>query len=136
LAYLRAAPLLILSLIIIAAMIRSGARDMGPTGLPGDLRNWHNRPGDLSFFTMLVCMETAIAFLILRPWSYRRSWARAATATLLFAPWSLLNLLVIIHGGGIMVVHTLWLLGLVGIFASLTFVSAFAAFHHRITAPL
>ena len=91
-------------------MWRSAVRDPGPTGLPGDLPNWHNRAGDLTSMTRFVLVEAAVALLIFRPWSYDRNWGRAVVAILLFTPWLLLNLMLLIHSGGIMVLHTLWLL--------------------------
>jgi hypothetical protein len=96
----------------LALMRRSAVRDPGPTGLPNDLPNWHNRPGNLRHYAILVLIEAVVALLLMRPWSYDRSWGRALIAAVVLMPWLLLNLMVMIHSGGIMVLHTLWLLAL------------------------
>jgi hypothetical protein len=97
---------------ILGFMWRSAVRDPGPTGLPNDLPNWHNRPGDFRDNALLVLTEAAVAMLLIRPWSYDRSWGRALNGAVMFAPWLLLNLMFMIHSGGIMVLHTLWLFAL------------------------
>jgi hypothetical protein len=96
----------------LALMWRSALRDPGPTGLPNDLRYLHNFPGDLPQNAILVLIEAAIALLLIRPWSYNRNSGRALVAAVVFVPWLLLNLMFMIHSGGIMVLHTLWLLAL------------------------
>ena len=93
-------------------MWRSAVRDPGPTGLPNDLKYWHNFPGDLRQNAIELLLEAAIALILIRPWSYNRNPGRAVVAAVLFAPWLLLNVAFIIHSGGIMVLHTLWLLAL------------------------
>jgi len=112
---------------ILLLMWRSAIRDPGPTGLPGDLPNWHNRAGDLALMTRLVLVEAVVALLIFRPWSYRRNWGRAGVAVLLFAPWLLLNFMLLIHSGPIMVLHALWLLVLWISFLAVAFRSGAAA---------
>jgi hypothetical protein len=82
-------------------------RDPGPTGLPGDLENFHNRPGDLSQVLTMTVVELLFVLVILRPWSYQRSWGRSLAALLLLTPWTLFYLLILIHSGGIMVLHSL-----------------------------
>ena len=98
--------------VVLLLMAISAMRDIGPTGLPGDLPNWHNRPSDYSRFALAVLFEGFVAVLLLRPWSYNRSWGRSACTFLLLLPWLSLNLLMMIHSGGIMVIHTLWLFAL------------------------
>jgi hypothetical protein len=112
---------------VLLLMWRSAVRDPGPTGLPGDLPNWHNRPGDLASVTRFVLVEAVVAFVIFRPWSYHRNWRRAVTAILLFAPWLLLNLMMLIHAGQIMLLHTLWLLVLWVSFLAVALYSGTAA---------
>jgi hypothetical protein len=96
----------------LALMWRSAVRDPGPTGLPNDLRYLHNFPGDLRQNAILVLIEAAIALLVIRPWSNNRNSGRGLVAAVVFAPWLLLNIMFGIHSGGIMVLHTLWLLAL------------------------
>jgi hypothetical protein len=93
-------------------MCRSAVRDPRPTGLPNDLRYLHNFPGDFRRNAIQLLIEAVIALLLIRPWSYQRSSGRILVAAALFAPWVLLNLMFIIHSGGIMVLHTVWLLAL------------------------
>jgi hypothetical protein len=98
--------------LVLFLMAISATRDAGPTGLAGDLPNWHNRPGDLARNGGLVLLEAAIAALMLRPSSYRRNWGRSLGVFLIFLPWVVLNVMFLIHSGGIMVIHTFWLLTL------------------------
>ena len=66
-------------------------------------------PGDLSSTIRMAAVEIVVLYGILRPWSYDRSWRRAAAAWLLLLPWSLLMLAVIMHAGHTQAGHTLWL---------------------------
>ncbi len=110
-----------------ARMVADAHRDFGPTGLAGDLPNWHNRPGDLSWYVVLSLIELACILLILRPRSYTRSWRRALSALLLFTPWTLFFGSLIVHSGGIMVIHFAWLAGLLIGLAALTGISSVAS---------
>ena len=112
---------------VLLLMLRSSVTDPGPTGLPGDLTNLHNWPGDLARNAALVLVAAGVALLILRPWSYHRSWLRALCAAVLFAPWLAFNFLLLIHSGGIMTLHALWLFGLWILFAVATIRSGIAA---------
>ena len=96
-------------LLSITLMCLNAYRDRGATGQPGDLPNWHNRSGDLPFFLGLMSAELAVLLAVLRPWSYHHSWGRALSAALLITPWLFLGVVVLIHSGGIMVAHVLWL---------------------------
>ncbi|HEY9225918.1 MAG TPA: hypothetical protein VIP11_04680 [Gemmatimonadaceae bacterium] len=113
--------------VTILLMWRSAIADQGPTGLPNDLPNWHNRAGELGIYASFVFVEAAVALLIVRPWSYDRSRGRALGAAVLFAPWVLLNLMMLIHSGGIMVLHALWLVILWGSLLGTVLVSASVA---------
>jgi hypothetical protein len=94
---------------IISRMIADAHADLGPTGLPGDLRNQHNRPGELSTYVEITIVEFAAILAILRPWSYQQSWERAFIALALLTPWAFIFLALMIHSGGIMVAHFVWL---------------------------
>ena len=112
-------------------MLRSAIRDPGATGTPGDLPNLHNRPGDLSLYSALVVIEVILALLILRPSTYHYSWRRSAFAALLFLPWFLLSFAMIVHSGGIMVIHMLWLFAVVVTLTITAGMSSFRAAAHR-----
>jgi hypothetical protein len=111
-AYWQSALLLAVVIGTLALMWRSAAGDPGPTGLPNDLKYRHNFPGDFRQNAILVLVEAAIAMLLIRPWSYNRSSGRTIIAAFVFLPWLILNLAFMMHSGGIMALHTLWLLAL------------------------
>jgi hypothetical protein len=90
-------------------MVLSARYDHGPTGLAGDLPNWHNRPGELWSYLALTLVEGAALLAILRPRSYEHSWRRAMVAGTVITPWLLLFGAMMIHSGGIMVMHFVWL---------------------------
>lgn len=113
-------------LVTVACMITDATRDSGPTGLPGDLPNWHNRPGELRLYIALSAAELIAVLAVLRPRTYDLSWPRALAMLLLLTPWTLLFALLMVHSGGIMVYHMFWLLGLWLGLATLTTVSAVA----------
>jgi hypothetical protein len=94
-------------------MQRAMRRDPGPTGLPGDLPNWHNSPCDLTAFLVMTLLEPVVVAGLLRPWSYDRSWRRASRAFMIPLPWTLLFLLMLMHSGSVMVWHVTWLVGLI-----------------------
>ena len=96
---------------IAVRMIVDARHDVGPTGLPYDLPNWHNLPGDLRFYLALSVAESLTVLSILRPLSYSYSWRRALGAFVLMTPWTLFWGLFMIHSGGIMVLHFFWLVG-------------------------
>jgi hypothetical protein len=66
-------------------------------------------PGDLSSTIRMAAVEIVVLYGILRPWSYDRSWRRAAVAWLVLLPWSVLLFAVIMHAGPTRAGHTLWL---------------------------
>lgn len=108
-------------------MSRDMQRAPGPTGLPDDLPNLHNGAGDLKTFVVMALVELAVVTVILRPWSYDRSWGRALGALVVLVPWTLLFLIMLIHSGGVMLWHVRWLLGLVLGTATLTVTSGAVA---------
>jgi len=66
--------------------------------------NW---PGDFSGAFVQLTIESAILYVILHPPSYRHSWKRCIVAFALFLPWTLIEMLVIMHTGKIW--HAVWL---------------------------
>ena len=69
--------------------------------------NW---PGDTRSNLLWGLAETMVWMAIIRPWSYRHAWARAAVASLLFLGWGVLKILVCMHCGPIQGGRGLWLL--------------------------
>ena len=87
--------------------------------------NW---PGELMETLGLIAIEVALLYLILRPWSYTRSWGRALMAGLLLAPFAVFAFgVMFMYGSLIALMHVIWL-GLVagGLFVA-ALVSASAA---------
>jgi hypothetical protein len=127
--------LLALAVVVFALMVRDGINDPGPSGLEGDLVNRHNHPGALLTWGLWLAGEVAVLYLVLRPWSYRRSWGRALLALVLCAPPLLLALLVLIHSGGIMAWHAMWLLAVFVTLLTCLVVSSAGAWTHRRRGP-
>lgn len=65
------------------------------------------RPAAVVLAVMLV--EVVALTLVLRPWSYRRSWARALAALALLLPWTLVSMVVSMHAGSAVFLHWVWL---------------------------
>ncbi|NEQ24982.1 MAG: hypothetical protein F6K28_38995 [Microcoleus sp. SIO2G3] len=57
-------------------------------------------------------IELGILYLVIRPWSFRRSWVRCLGAMTLFFPWTFLMMFITMHGGGITRIHFFWLVGI------------------------
>jgi hypothetical protein len=74
-----------------------------------------------------LTVEVALLYVVLRPWSYRASWGRAAGALVVAVPYALLAFAASTHAGPIVGAHLLWLaLVVVGLVVT-TVVSARAA---------
>lgn len=123
-------------LFIVVRMWMDAQRDPGPTGLPNDIPNWHNRPGHLQWFATCSAVELLVVLLILRPHTYARSWRRALAALALLTPWTFFFMVMLMHSGGIMYYHVLWLLVLWSVLALLALASGIAAFVGRRAARL
>jgi hypothetical protein len=78
----------------------------------------HTYPGELADVLGVTAVEFLAATVLLRPWSYRRSWGRALIAAAVFAPWSFIRMVMGMHAGPATHAHSLWMLlfcvGLVG----------------------
>lgn len=61
----------------------------------------------------VMAFEVGVLYLILRPWSYRRSVARPLLALLLFVPWTFFSMVVAVHGGSSLFFHFWWVFLLV-----------------------
>ena len=124
--FLPLSPLFAWALYCLTRMVLGARRDPGPSGLSGDLPNWHNRDGDLSFFVTLLIVELAVVLFILRPSTYQRSWGRALSATATVTVWTIPFLLTILHSGNVMVSHVVWLLGVAALLGALSVASLLA----------
>ena len=105
------------AVLILAAMVGQAALD-GPIdeGRRHVMENW---PGDLDVVACLAAAEVAVLYVILHPWSYRRSVERAVGAGALFLSWSVFYGGISMHGGSIIGAHVLWLLAVsVALFAT------------------
>lgn len=81
-----------------------------PTALPAPESYGHSYSGELRIMLAVTSVEMVIFALILRPWSYDRSWLRALLALSLLTPWLLLWGAFGIHAGPATHTHTAWLL--------------------------
>jgi len=83
----------------------------------------HNWPGDLQNVALYGGLEILILTIIVRPWSYDRSWGRALIATGLLIPYTAFALVATMHAGTIIFIHALWLVALLVAMLMLTLVS-------------
>jgi len=91
----------------------------------------HNHAGALAEGLLMTLSEAAALYLILRPWSYRRSWGRALGALALLAPWTAIAAILTMHAGGVVMLHLAWLLCLDVIVLGLALWSGAAALSRR-----
>jgi hypothetical protein len=72
-----------------------------------------NLPGELTRNLLMMAGEAIVLLKLLKPWSFRHSWARALLVLGLVTPYALLYLGATMHSGPISTVHALWLIGFV-----------------------
>ena len=94
-------------------MARDYAGDTYDPAVHGPRSYGHNHEGALRDFLVWTLAELAVVYLILRPWSYRRSWKRAMVALLLCLPWTAFSAILLIHAGGVIRLHFFWMCSLV-----------------------
>ena len=58
---------------------------------------------------LLTSVEMLILYAVLRPWSYERSIARAALASVVFVPWCAVSAAIATRSGRFMLLHSLWI---------------------------
>jgi hypothetical protein len=75
--------------------------------------------------------ELALFWLILRPRSYRSSWQRSLLATLVFLPWGIICVGLVIHMPGFIVGHAVWALFL-GVVAFCVFATSIVSLAIRV----
>jgi hypothetical protein len=111
-ALLLAAPFLVGLAVLYGMLLMALRRD--PYVVDEARRGYHqNWPGDVSHELTFGVAELVVLALILRPWSYRRSWGRALFALAIFIPWTLFFAIVGIHAGSVNGAHLFWLVGVV-----------------------
>ena len=94
----------------VALMITSWQADPFDPSLEGTRRYGHNHDGALVEIGLWTLAELVILYAVLAPGSVGRRVWRAIAALLLFAPWTLVSLLLVMHAGGILGIHALWLM--------------------------
>jgi hypothetical protein len=110
-----------------ALMIQDWRRDPYNPAL-GRASYGHNQAGALEGGLLYTAVEVAVLYVLLRPWSYNRSWRRAALALLLFTPWTGLHVMAVTHAGRVWATHTMWLLAMWLGLAILVLVSGLSAY--------
>ncbi len=106
---LRIATLPAVWVVTAAWMVRDYVADPYVAGRVGTRAYFHNHEGALVQGLGASVVELAVVMLILRPWSHRRSWPRAALALTVFLPWTAFSAIPLMHAGGLLVIHALWL---------------------------
>jgi hypothetical protein len=82
--------------------------------------------GTVVAMLLLMAVETAALYAILRPWTYRRSVERSLTGLAIFVPWTMLSLFGAMHARSSFLVHWMWLLLVVTVLFVCAVVSAVA----------
>ncbi len=100
--------LVALSAVLLALLIIHGQRIGGfdPTRRLYGV-NW---PGDLAAAVWRGALWLGLLVLLVRPWSYRRSWGRALAAFLFFGAAGVLLLMAGMHAGPTLHAPALWML--------------------------
>jgi hypothetical protein len=111
-----------------AVMIQEWRHDPYNPALQGMESFGHNQAGALGRGVLFATVDLVVLWLVLRPWSYDRSWPRAAVALLLFTPWALLNVITLMHAGGVWATHVMSVLAIWLGLAVLLAVSGVASF--------
>jgi hypothetical protein len=100
--------LIALSAVVLALLIIHG-QQVGRFD-PTHRQNGANWPGDLAAAMWRGALWLGLLVLLLRPWSYRRSWGRALVASLFFGSAGVLLLMAGMHAGPTMNAPTFWML--------------------------
>lgn len=112
-------------------MMRDYHSDPHDPGLTGTDAYGHNHDGALLQGLLYITIELVASLLIIRPWSYQRSWKRATLALAVAVPWTLVSIAMMMHAGGVIALHGLWMLALTSIFTVLATAGAIAALVER-----
>ena len=110
--------LLVLWLLTIAAMVRDYyvVDPVDPT-LEGTAAYGHNADGTLFTMVLFTAIELAVLHGLLRPWTAsrpgQRVLARIGWVLPLVVVWTFMSAVLMMHAGGVVVLHTLWLLAVI-----------------------
>lgn len=110
---IRIAALPVYWIVVVGLMTGDWVGDPYPPERPYERAYGHNHDGALVDGIALASVELAVLLAILRPWSWDRSWGRTLVALALLLPWTSLLMMMSMHAGGVIVLHTLWLMTLV-----------------------
>lgn len=118
------AGLLMLALFFSYAMYRDFyVLDPYNPSLGGTSAYGHNGQDSLRSMLEFLGVELLVAYAIIRPWSYKRSWKRALLAFAITVPWMMLMGIASMHSGRVVVLHVLWLVALSVVFFIIFWVS-------------
>ena len=90
-----------------------------------------NLPGNLSRGLILSLIELALLYLIVWPWSSRRTGIRPLLALGVFVPWTCVWLFLTQHQGRILTIHFFWLVEVDIILALTILIDLMRAFQRR-----
>lgn len=120
--------------VFVALMASDAARDPFDPTRTGTGAYGHNGEGALGRVVPMTLIELAVTLIILQPWrpAYR-GW-RGAGLLALLAPWALISVILMMHAGGVMTLHGVWMVALVALVALCVASSAIYALHARMSA--
>ncbi|MGL4768163.1 MAG: hypothetical protein ACRCV6_08830 [Formosimonas sp.] len=120
--------LLVFGVLFIGMMWRDHLNDPVDLTRMGTKGYGHNGAFEFQTTAFAVVVELLVAYAVLRPWSYQQSWGRALSALIMLVPWLMLNLVLLMHAGGIAALHVMWLLSLSGVVLMALLVSVCSKF--------
>ena len=103
---------LIVAYLVLVLLVLAASRGALSSLLGGDPAP--NAPGDARAVLLTGLVEVLVAASLLRFWSYRHAWARAAAVAVLLGAWALVNLFWCLECGPVGRAHTLWLFACTG----------------------
>jgi hypothetical protein len=102
-------------LAVVVLMVLDHRRDPYDPSREATATYGHNDEGALAHGIVMTLVELVVFLVVLRPWGARRSTGRAAAALVLFGAWSVLSLVWVMHAGGIMAIHAVWVVVLAAV---------------------
>lgn len=97
----------------VTLMVLDARSDPFNPALEGTARYGHNHDGALTQMALWALVELVLLHVVLAPGSPARPVWRAVLALLGFLAWTLFNLVLLMHQGGIVALHAMWLLAVV-----------------------
>jgi hypothetical protein len=123
-------PLLVFG-VFAAWMVMDWRRDPYDPALTGTRAYGHNGEGSLEYGIGFGMAELVVFYLVTWPFLIRRPrwfFVLPLLALLGLAVWAFLNMVLLMHSGGVMAIHFLWLIVLVGMLLTETILSAVTGF--------